>query len=717
MAPTMTETRPPAQTGTPPRAPAGDSVAVGRLLLFPALLGWLELVLHLAAGLAVEYLPIGLAFALSLGFLLAALPLPFGRRARTGVTVTLTLLLCLAAATELVLKQIFQTFYPLGILQTAAGNRLDDYAGVVAAQILRDLPVLALLFLPALLWLAPGWRRLVPGRRGRFRRLLALGAAVMFHLAGLGLVHLPWAGDLTPAELYRSDTHINDQVEQLGLWTMLRLDVQHMLFPPAAERTADFSALADLEPLPTPTATLPPAPTPAPGQETAPAETPVPALAVDTSPQVLDIDLAALAGSGDADIAWLAHYFASVPPTAKNQYTGQFAGYNVIQLVLEGFSGYALDPELTPTLYKLAHEGFLFTNYYTPLHFTSTSGAECQTLLGLYPKDGSPVTMQRTGVLGTWFPFSLAQQLGRAGYQVVGYHNNVDMYGRAASHSNLGYDWRYYRSGLACEENAAGTDRLWPQRDTYMIETSAGDYLYGDTPFHVYYLTVSGHTPYEWNRASEPYRELVAGLPYSEKTRAYVAAAAIEADRALAALFQRLEEAGQLEHTLIVATGDHIPYADVDVLEELAGQKFGSSEAMSAIDESDIDFSVYKNTLVLWSAAMEEPVQVDKVCCQADILPTVSNLLGLDYDSRMLSGQDILSDSEGLVIFASRCWLSDLGFYDRFTQTFTPAEGVTMTPEEQERYVTAMKQLVACRLDCTELIVEKDFYRVAFGGD
>ncbi len=91
---------------------------------------------------------------------------------------------------------------------------------------------------------------------------------------------------------------------------------------------------------------------------------------------------------------------------------------------IEGFSGYAIDPELTPTLYKLANEGFVFNNYYTALHYTSTSNGECQTLLGLYPKNGNPITMKRTGELGTNCYFSLAQQLGRAGYQVMGYHGN-----------------------------------------------------------------------------------------------------------------------------------------------------------------------------------------------------------------------------------------------------------------------------------------------------
>ena len=677
-----------------------------RVLYFPALFLYLELVLHVSMKTKLSYLPIYLVFSVAAGLFFSALTLPFRRRVNSLLTKVLTVLFSLVYVVEMIAKSILQTYYPLSSLGTAAENHLTDYMEVIVGQVVKSIPVIILFFLPTVLLLFFGSRALGFDRFDiRFAGVI-LAAAALVHVVGLGVVHLPWSGDVTPSYLYKVDTNIDDQVEQLGLWTMLRLDVKHQIFKPKANLDDDFSGLDSLG-----------------GGSSASgsgssgdtsAENPEPV--IDTSPNVMDVDLAAIAESADnEDIAWLANYFNSVTPTNKNEYTGMFEGYNVIQFVLEGFSGYAIDPVLTPTLYKLANEGFVFNNYYTALHFTSTSNGECQTLLGLYPKDGMPITMKRTGELGTNCYFSLAQQLGRAGYQVVGYHDNQDMYGRNASHTNLGYDWKYYTNGLQCEENSAGTDRLWPQRDKYMIEVSIDDYINSDTPFHVYYLTVSGHTNYGWNRVANQYKDLVSSLPYSEKTQAYVAAAAIEVDRALEYLIERLDQAGKLDNTLIIATGDHIPYNDVDVLEELTGKTFGSSEALEKIDESNIDFDVYKNTLIMWSASMEEPVQVDKVCCQVDILPTVSNLLGLEYDSRMLSGSDILSDSEGLVVFSSNCWKSDKGFYNRFTQTFTPAEGVTMTAEEQENYVTTMKKLVNYKRSCTALIVENDFYNYVFG--
>jgi lipoteichoic acid synthase len=279
----------------------------------------------------------------------------------------------------------------------------------------------------------------------------------------------------------------------------------------------------------------------------------------------------------------------------------------------------------------------------------------------------------------------------------------------------MGYKWCFCSRGLNFEKTASG-DLKWPQQDTFMIEDSVDDYLYGEEPFNVYYLTVSGHTPYSWNWVSSKYRDELADCEYSETTKAYIASV-MEFDRAMQILLDKLEEAGKLENTLIVAAPDHIPYTDVDTIEELMGRELGTSAAAQAINEQALDLDVYRNGLIIWSASMKEPVTVDKVCCQVDILPTVSNLLGLEYDSRLLSGTDILSDSEGMVVFSSRCWRTDKGLYDRFKQEFTPAEGVEMSPEETEEYVERTKALAGYRLDCTNRIVENDFYKLLFPGD
>ena len=690
---------------------------MARVFLFPALLVYLELVFHIYMRTNLAYLPVYLVFAVAGGLFCSVFTLPFHRLANSLVAKILAVAISLIYIVEIIAKKILQSYYAFSSLGMAAGNRLTDYSDVILSTVVRSIPIILVLLLPGILLCVFGTRLL------GFERLdirfagLVLAAAAVFHVAGLGVIHLPWKGDLTPVQLYNMDTNLDDQVEQLGIWTMLRLDLKHMVFPPKDDLDADFS---DLEGLGGGGGSSSSAGDGSQGQDT-------PEPVVDTSPNVMDVDLEEIAATAEDDrIVWLAEYFNSVTPTRKNEYTGMFEGYNVIFFTLEGFSGYAIDPELTPTLYKMANEGFVFHNFYTPLHFTSTSGGECQNLLGLYPKNGEPATMRRTGALETDLYFNLAQQLGREGYLVQGYHANSNMYDRNLSHPNLGFDWHQFgvtepattqRGALTnfdgLELNESG-DLLWPQRDSYAVQASAANYLNSSQPFYVYYLTISGHMPYSDNRIVSPYRDVVRQLPYSETTQNYIATA-MEVDRAMETLLNQLEAAGELDNTLIVAVPDHIPYFNVDTLEELAGKTFGSSEDLEYLREGNIDFDVYKNTLILWSASMEEPVQVDKVVGQVDVLPTVSNLLGLEYDSRMMAGKDALSDSEGLVVFSSRCWKSDRGFYNRYTGEFTPAEGVTMTQEEQDSYVSAMRQLVQYQLDSTERIVESDFYHYVFG--
>ena len=206
----------------------------------------------------------------------------------------------------------------------------------------------------------------------------------------------------------------------------------------------------------------------------------------------MNVDLAALAENAPNDeVAWLCNYFNSQTPTNKNKYTGAFEGYNVLFITAEGLTGYAISEEYTPTLWKLSHEGFVFNNFYTALHYTSTSGGECQNLLGLYPQNGGDIIMQDSGDAGTNWYFSLAQQLNRENYNSIGFHANGDMYNRLACHTNLGYKWVQDGTGFTMETNEGG-GKIWPQSDLYCVEQTADQFI-NEQPFNVYYMTISGH--------------------------------------------------------------------------------------------------------------------------------------------------------------------------------------------------------------------------------
>ena len=700
---------------------------LGPAVFLPIAFFYLEFVFHIYMGAGVKYWPVWLFFSMSLGFLFAIPAINFNEKVNKIITYVITALAGLVFCIEMMTKKILAQYYQLfSVAETAAENKLTDYMSAIIKGIFSNILGILLMFLPFIFLLIIG-RKFFDFKRKNFR--LTIAVIVLFvvtHLLGLLMVNMPWKGDYTPKMLYSTDTNVDDQVQQLGIITMLRLDLKHSLFgvdrqldddfetpsfpvnqPGTTEDSTEGSSESETEGTTEPQVDLLPNGKP---------------VNTDISPNVMNVDLETLANNApNDDLSWLCKYFNSVTPTNKNKYTGMFEDYNVIFITAEGLTGYGISEELTPTLYKLSNEGFVFNNFYTALHYTSTSGGECQNMLGLYPKNGNPMIMKESGINGTNWYFSLAQQLNRLGYASIGFHANGNMYGRYESHTNLGYKWVQEGSGFAMETNANGK-AIWPQSDLYCIEQTIDQYINSDKPFNAYYVTISGHQRYGFNgenAISLKNQELVSGTPYTENTQAYLATV-VELDKALEYMIKRLEEAGIADKTLIVMAPDHIPYFDVATIGELAGKSFASGDSQALADSLDesmlTDYDVYKSKLILWSASMEEPVQVDKVCCQVDILPTLSNLLGLEYDSRMLSGTDILSDSQALVAFNSGCWLTDAGYYNRYTGEFTPAEGINMDATQIEEYVAAMKKVVNNRRTISEIALTTDAYEYIFPG-
>ena len=90
----------------------------------------------------------------------------------------------------------------------------------------------------------------------------------------------------------------------------------------------------------------------------------------------------------------------------------------------------------------------------------------------------------------------------------------------------------------------------------------------------------------------------------------------------------------------------------------------------------------------------------------SDVLPTVLNLFGIDYDSRLMTGKDILSTSSGLAIFNNRSWVSDKGTYFANSKKFVPKEAM----EDQDTYVKNVNAIVSNRLNIAKLIVKNNYY-------
>ena len=156
-----------------------------------------------------------------------------------------------------------------------------------------------------------------------------------------------------------------------------------------------------------------------------------------------------------------------------------------------------------------------------------------------------------------------------------------------------------------------------------------------------------------------------------------------------------LEKAGIADKTVIAFTGDHYPYGLTnDEISEIAGHK---------VEE---EFELYKSNFVLWSESIKEPIVIDKQCSSLDMLPTVSNLFGLDYDSRLLMGSDILSDSPALVMFSDRSFITDYCMYNVNNKEITMLQDV----ELPEGYISNVSGIVKNKFNISKSILLNDYY-------
>lgn len=119
---------------------------------------------------------------------------------------------------------------------------------------------------------------------------------------------------------------------------------------------------------------------------------------------------------------------------------------------------------------------------------------------------------------------------------------------------------------------------------------------------------------------------------------------------------------------------------------------------------------MYRNACIIYKKGMT-PETVDRPCSSLDLLPTLSNLFGLDFDSRLYMGQDVFSDADPLIIFSDHSWLTERGSYYMPTGEYTPFDGTELTDEE----ITRINSVVSNKFTASAWVLESDYWRTLFG--
>ncbi len=609
---------------------------------------------------------IALVLSLLTGFLPRALIFP--------INLLLTVVVTVVYGSQMVYHFIFGTPYSVAQMGLGAGA-VSQFWRETLTTMTENWPWILALLLPLLLLIlfkaTVGIER--QGWRSRFVILILVA----------GMTAFTWKDICSNGTNMFSDYYFFTSSKSTTAQTMERFGVP-MTFLLELTRPEDTSSSMSV------VVDLPAADTPE--EEDVPDATEAPVVY-----NVLPVDFEALnAETDNQKLITLNNYFAQLPGTKQNAYTGMFRDYNLIYICAESFSPAAVDPEYTPTLYKLTHEGFLFENYYNTFPNTTTDG-EYTLTQGLYPdgtKDKYSSSMMASQK--NYLPFTLGNAFeNEFGVKCWGYHNNVgNYYRRDLTHPNMGYEMQFSRDGMTFSG-------YWPTSDLEMMEQSVDDYI-NQPQFHAYYMTFSGHYQYNPNDngvVRKHYNSL-ADSKWSQMTQKGYIACHMELDLALEYLLNRLEEAGVADKTVIIMASDHTPYGLAkDLYFDMIGQ------------EEDF-FNWYKTDLVFWVGGMEEPVVVDEYCCNVDLLPTILNLWGIPYDSRMLAGTDVFSDGVHAAVLIDHSFLTDKVWFNSNT-----GEIRYLVPQEEvpDAYIESMNQLIASRFEFSAEILRNNYYQHVFG--
>ncbi|MCR5205663.1 MAG: LTA synthase family protein [Lachnospiraceae bacterium] len=675
-----------------------------RVIYFPVMFIFMELAFHIYYyGSFDVYMLFAAMFAASFGFLVSMLTSFANRIVNMVIAWIATIGTVFFFGLQTVYGHIFTKFIPLSSLVENTGDAAEFWKQALKG-IFESIPgLIFVLIIPIVATAICMKKRIIceasDFKESMIRQMAALFLGLVFNLIATSILSVKGTENFSAYDLYNNDFMLDLGVERLGMITGTQKDISAFLFgDDEATEIQSTGSLASLkldvpaDPTPIPTAI----PTKAPVQQVntdpaatqAPTATPEPTpTPIDTSPNVLDIDFAALAETEkNSEIKTIHKYMAEQEPTKKNEYTGMFKDYNFIYLVCEGFSPWAVDENVTPTLYKLTHEGIVLENFYTPIWYTSTSDGEYVALQGLIPYSANSFKRSKNNAL----PMCFGWQFLKLGYTSRAYHaHTATYYGRNETHPNLGYEFKAKKAGLQITD-------VWPESDLEMIQNSLPDYI-NDEHFHVYYMTVSGHMEYTFsgNTQAAHNKEYVQDLPYSSNAKAYIACNK-ELDKALEYLIEELEKAGIADKTVIAFSADHYPYGlEKEYIDELAGHTV------------EKEFELYKNYGVIWSASIKEPIVVEKPCSSLDLVPTLSNLFGLEYDSRLLMGSDILSDSPALVIFSDKSFITDYCMYNVNNGKITMLKDV----ELPDGYISNVMAIVKNKFNISKSILLNNYYK------
>ena len=352
----------------------------------------------------------------------------------------------------------------------------------------------------------------------------------------------------------------------------------------------------------------------------------------------------------------------------KNEYTGIFEGKNLIMIQMESIDNLMINDETMPTLTYMKENGWNFTGRYS--NNVSTFYTEFTALTGLYYLGSESIINNNT------YTNSIPNMFNKLGYSTQSVHeNNGKYYNREILHKNIGFKNSYFLYDIL--------DNYEMLYDPQIIEISD---IYQNViskelePFYSYIVTISAHGPYtnnyRCNRDLESGHDEFSCLSHLSNLT----------DKMLEELLLKLEEDNLLENSVIVLFSDHYPYA----------YSFNDEE-LEKLEKIDSTYQIRNIPFIIYADGIESQ-EINTLLNDVDILPTILNLFGIEYDPNTYVGVDIFSENHRNLIY-----LSDYSWYDG--KIYSGNLNNKDTNEYQDYY-----EYVTNRLKLNRMIISQNYY-------
>ena len=217
--------------------------------------------------------------------------------------------------------------------------------------------------------------------------------------------------------------------------------------------------------------------------------------------------------------------------------------------------------------------------------------------------------------------------------------------------------------------------------------------------FMAWLTTVSSHQPYYYSSIEgDKYLSLYDNLDLKIDLKRYKSKLKI-LDNALGILIDGLTASGKLDDTVIVLFGDHYPYG------------LSTNTINSVLDyDTGVDYESERVPFVIYNSKME-PKVFKEYTSYVNILPTVANLFGLNYDPRLYMGTDLLSkDYKSLVVFADGSWKNEYAYYNASKSDIEYFTDKTYSIEELQQ----INNNISNKINMSSLAIKNNYFNYLY---